>query len=107
MGQEEFGLHGMDVRLSIKSTSDSNPFAAKASTRDAAVTARRRARGRQEDEDEENARHRREEREAARALAAHRRDEVRGGRAYKTRTVGLMHGGRRPVYPKTPSKASR
>lgn len=28
--QEEFGLYGMDVRLSIKSTSDSNPYAYKA-----------------------------------------------------------------------------
>lgn len=96
----------MDVRLSIKSTSDSNPYAAKASIQRATAKApparkgtrsRRKAEGSEDEEDEEGARRLRKEREAARALAVHRRDEARGSRAYVSRTVGLTRqGGRRP-----------
>lgn len=92
--QEEFVLHGMDVRLSIKSTSDNNPFAQTSPRRDNQQHNQQqrrssgRKRGKEEDEDEEEARQRRREREAARAQAARKRDEARGSKTYRTRTVG-------------------
>lgn len=95
--QEEFGLHGMDVRLSIKSTSDSNPFAQARDTTAPQQRKRQQRRrsgggrkGKEEegDEDEEEARRRRREREATRAQAVRKRDEARGSKTFKTRTVG-------------------
>lgn len=46
--QEEFGLYGMDVRLSIKSTSDSNPYAYKARTPATAAASSGSERGRRD-----------------------------------------------------------
>jgi len=102
--QDDFGLHGMDVRLSIKSTGgDNNPYAAKAAQeraerRRALVNKRRKKRaeweggGRradnkedEEEREEEERKKRRQAREVTKRLKVEAQNKRR---AFKTRTVG-------------------
>ena len=102
--QDDFGLHGMDVRLLIKSTGgENNPYAAKAAQeaaerRRALVNQRRKKRaereggGRgagnneeEEEREEEERKKRRQVREATKRLKVEAQNKRR---AFKTRTVG-------------------
>ncbi len=99
--QEDFGLHGMDVRLNIRSTSASNPYAAKAA---AEAAERKRAllnkqkkkregegggKGETKDDQEEREEEERKRRRQARDVIKRKKlDEQKKRRAYRTRTVG-------------------
>lgn len=93
--QEDFGLHGMDVRLVVKATSESNPFAEKAAKeaaeRKRALANKRRGgkdgrRTGEEEEQEEKLK--KERRKAKEAIKREKMDAKRKRRVYQTRTVG-------------------